>query len=227
MHRLDLQPVIPGNMNKKIKPAGIRIFILSCLLIISSRLSARDILCWQNHEKIRECGFVVPPEFSQQRIEVINSRGIVIKILPAAKTEKELAEMARQEKIQQKKQQRIAKRKRGDNILLQTYTTENDLRIAHEDKIAAVKSIIDITDSNTRSLQQNLARLQKRAANYERNGQKAPKRLIGDMKNLMRQIKDNNNFIGKKQHKLIEMSKQYNANLARYRLLKQGKIKYE
>ncbi len=214
-------------MKKKIKPAGIRIFILGCLIVSSRNISARDILCWQNHENIRECGFVVPPEFSQQRIEVINQRGIVIKILPAAKTSEELAEIARHKKMEQKKQDQITERKRKDNILLQTYTTERDLRISHENKIAAIKTIIDITGSNTHGLKKNLARLQKRAANYELNGQKTPKKLIADMKNLMQQIKDNNNFVSKKQLEMIEMSKQYDADLARYRLLKQDKIKYE
>lgn len=214
-------------MSKKIKPAGIRVFILACLIMGSGSLSARDIRCWQNHENIRECGTVVPPEFSQQRIEVLNERGIVIRILPAAKTKAELAEISRREKIERKKQRRIAERKRKDNILLQTYTTERDLRIGHENKVAAIKSIIDITNSNTRSLQHNLAGLQKRAADYERSGQKTPGRLTADMENLMRQIKDNDNFISKKQQDLIGLSKQYDADLARYRLLKQGKVKYE
>ncbi len=216
-------------MSKKIKPSatGIRIFILACLIISSASLSAREIRCWQNHENIRECGFVVPPEFSQQRIEVLNERGLVIKILPAAKTKAELAEIARQKKIEQKKQRQIAKRKRKDHILLQTYTTERDLRIGHENKVAAIKSIIDITGSNTRSLQHNLAKLQKRAADYERSGQATPDILTADMQNLLRQIKDNDDFIRKKQQDLINLSKQYDADLARYRLLKQGKIKYQ
>ncbi len=214
-------------MSKKITPTGIRIFILACLIMSSASLSARDIRCWQNHENIRECGTVVPPEFSQQRIEVLNERGLVIKVLPAAKTSKELAEIARHKKRELKKQKQIAERKRKDYILLQTYTTERDLRIGHENKVAAIKSIIDITGSNTRSLQHNLAKLQKRAANYERSGQSTPNRLTADMKNLLRQIKDNDNFISKKQHDLIDLSKQYDADLARYRLLKQGKIKYE
>ncbi|HEB85673.1 MAG TPA: hypothetical protein ENI68_01455 [Gammaproteobacteria bacterium] len=214
-------------MSQKIKLTGIRIFILSCLIMSSTRLSARDIRCWQNHENIRECGTHVPPEFSQHRIEVLNEQGIVIKVLPAAKTKAELAEIARRKKIEQKKQRQIAERKRKDNILLQTYTTERDLRIGHENKMAAIKSIIDITNSNTRSLQHNLARLQKRAADYERSGQKTPGILTADMENLMRQIKDNDDFISKKQRDLIGLSKQYDTDLARYRLLKQGKVKYE
>lgn len=211
----------------KIMPAGIRIILSVCLILNSTSLSARNIKCWQGHENIRECGTIVPPEFSQQRIEIFNERGIVIKVMPAAKTKAELAEIARLAKIEQLKQQRITEQKRKDNILLQTYTMERDLRIGHENKMAAIKSIIDITGSNTRSLQKNLAKLQKRAADYERSGQAMPERLTVDMDNLLRQIKDNDEFIAKKQQTLIDLSKQYDSDLKRYRLLKQGKVKYE
>ncbi len=208
-------------------PTSTRIFIMACLIMSSTNLSARNIRCWQNNENIRECGSVVPPEFSQQRIEILNEHGVVIKVLPAAKTKEELAEIARLKKIEQKKQQRITEQKRKDNILLQTYTTEKDLRIGNEDKVTAIKSIIDITNSNTRSLQKNLVKLQKRAGDYERSGQSMPEILTADMENLARQIKDNDEFIAKKQQALINLSKQFDADLERYRLLKQGKVKYE
>lgn len=204
-----------------------RIFILTCLILCSTNLSARNIKCWQGHENIRECGSSVPPEFSQQRIEIINERGVVIKIIPAAKTKAELAEIKRLKKIEQIKQQRITEQKRKDNILLQTYTTERDLKLGHEDKMEAIKSIIDITNSNTRSLQKNLTKLQKRAADYERSGQTMPKVLTVDMDNLLRQIKDNDEFIAKKQQTMINLIKYYDADIERYRLLKQGKVIYK
>ncbi len=214
-------------MIKKTRSTSTQITILICLILASINLSAREIKCWRNHENIQECGSSVPPEFSQQRIEVINERGVVIKVLPAAKTKEELLEIKRQQKIERERQQRITEQKRKDMILLQTYTTERDLKISHEDKMAAIKSIIDITNSNTRSLQKNLAKLQKRAADYERSGQTMPEILAADMENLMRQIKDNDEFIAKKQQALIQLSKQFDADLERYRLLKQGKVKYE
>ncbi len=212
--------------DKKI-PTAISIFLLLGLILSSANLSAREIKCWQGHENIRECGAVVPPEFSQQRIEILNEHGIVTKVIPAAKTKAELAEIARLKKLEQKRQQRITEQKRKDNILLQTYTTERDLVIDNESKATAIKSIIDITNSNTHSLQKNLGRLQKRAADYERSAQNMPEILTADMENLLRQIKDNNDFIAKKQQALIELSKQFDIDMARYRLLKKGRVKYK
>ncbi len=201
--------------------------LLPCLLLGSSNAVAREIKCWRGHDNIRECGAIVPPEFSQQRIEVLNEHGIVVRVIPAAKSKEELAEIARRKKREEQRRLRIAEQKRKDSILLQTYTTERDLELAYKDRTDAIKSIIDITNSNTQSLKKNLARLQKRAANYERSGQQPPKALAADMENLMRQIRDNDEFIAKKQKTLIELSKQFDADLERYRLLKQGKVKYE
>lgn len=201
--------------------------LLPCLLLGSGSAIAREIKCWRGHDNIRECGAVVPPEFSQQRIEVLNEHGIVVRVIPAAKSKEELAEIARRKKLEEQRRLRIAEQKRKDSILLQTYTTERDLELAYKDRTDAIKSIIDITNSNTQSLKKNLARLQKRAANYERSGQQPPKALTTDMENLMRQIRDNDEFIAKKQKTLIELSKQFDADLERYRLLKQGKVKYE
>jgi len=167
-------------INKRLA-AVLPAFLCTCLLLGSSELHAREIKCWQGQDNIRECGSVVPPEFSQQRIEILNERGVVIKVVPAAKTKAELAEIARLKKIEHQKQLRITEQKRKDNILLQTYTAEKDLLIDQEDKTVAIKSIIDITNSNTRSLQKNLSRLQKRAADYERSGQSMPEVLTGDM----------------------------------------------
>ena len=201
--------------------------LLPCLLLGSGSAIAREIKCWRGHDNIRECGAVVPPEFSQQRIEVLNEHGIVVRVIPAAKSKEELAEIARRKKLEEQRRLRIAEQKRKDSILLQTYTTERDLELAYKDRTDAIKSIIDITNSNTQSLKKNLARLQKRASNYERSGQQPPKALTIDMENLMRQIRDNDEFIAKKQKTLIELSKQFDADLERYRLLKQGKVKYE
>ena len=71
------------------------IFVTICLLTpITSAQAA--IKCWVNKDKVRECGQSVPPEYSQQRIEVINDKGIVIKVIERTKTPEELAEFRRQ-----------------------------------------------------------------------------------------------------------------------------------
>jgi hypothetical protein len=216
------------NLKQLINRAGLySLFTLGCYCLLLPNVHATKIKCCVNSDNVRECGSVVPPEYSQQRIEVLNERGIIIEIKDAAKTKEQLEEEARLARIEQAKQRRIAEQKRKDMILLQTYTTERDLKLSNDGKVDAIKSIIDITNSNTRSLQKNLEQLQKQAADYERSGLKTPEPLLIDMEDLLRQINDNNDFIEKKDTALEIMDRKFNRELRRFRDLKKGKIKYE
>ena len=186
---------------------------LALLLAAGPAAAGGLIKCWVNKEGIRECGQVVPPEYAQQRIEIINDRGIVVDVIEAAKSRAQLAREAAERR-------RRAEQKRRDAILLNTFTTERDIELARKSRIQAIESIIAITNSNTRSLKANLAKVQKRAADFERAGEKPPKALFEEMENLKRQIKDNEDFVAKKQRDIIALEKRFDADLKRFRELK-------
>lgn len=190
------------------------------LISLAGPVSAAGIKCWNNSEGVRECGQFVPPEYSQQRIEIINERGIVVDVKEAAKTREQLAEEARQKKLREAELKRQQEQAARDRILLNTFTTERDLRLSYAGKIEAIRGIISITTSNTETVQQNLTRLQKQAANYERAGEKAPQSLFEEMDNLKSQLRDNREFIAKKEQAIKQLEARYQADLTRFRKLK-------
>lgn len=188
--------------------------LLAGLLFLSATATAGSrIKCWVNKDGVRECGQIVPPEYAQQRIEIINERGIVVEVIEAAKSREQLAKEAAERR-------RLAEQKRRDEILLNTFTTERDIELARKSRIQAIESIIAITNSNTRSLKSNLTRIQKRAADFERAGEEPPKELFAEMESLKRQIKDNEEFVAKKQRDIIDLEKRFDADLKRFRELK-------
>jgi hypothetical protein len=193
---------------------------LISLLFAAPATMAGSIKCWTNKDGIRECGAAVPPEYSQQRVEVINERGIVVEVKEAAKTKEQLEEEARLAKLKQEELRRQEEARLRDTILLHTFTTERDLKISYDDKIAVIKGIIDITNTGTRTLNENLKNAQKKAANYERAGEKPPERVFDEMNSLQRQLKDNDKFIAKKQEEINALKRQYEADLKRFRELK-------
>ena len=73
-------------------------FYLLAILLVPVNIAQADIKCWRNKDNVRECGQAVPPEYSQKRIEVINSKGITVKTIPG---KEELDEIRRQKKIQE------------------------------------------------------------------------------------------------------------------------------
>lgn len=196
------------------------IIFLVGLLITAPHALAGTIKCWTNKDGVRECGYSVPPEYSQQRIEIMNERGIQIGVKEAAKTKEQLEEDARLAKLKQEELKRQEDALLRDTILLNTFTTERDLKISYDDKIEAVKGVIDITDTGTRTLQQKLQAVQKKAANYERAGETMPENILNQVNNLKRQIKDNEKYTADKQREIKALNLQYEADLKRFRELK-------
>ncbi len=174
------------------------------------------IKCWKTKQGVRECGYQVPNAYRETRIEILNKNGVVVRVIAAPKNAEELAEEARHKK----KLAKIAERKRKDRLLLRTFTTERDLIIARDNRLTAVQSLIDITQSNNNNVQYNLRTLRERAGDFERSGKKLPKSLIEDIKNSDAQILYNNRNIEKRKLEIAKIKKSYKFNLERFRYLK-------
>ena len=129
--------------------------VLCCLVGIPKSALANSIKCWVNKQNVRECGFQVPVEYVRQRIEILNSRGMVVKVIKAAKTKAQLKQDARLA-AQKAQQERQAEK---DRLLLKTYTTERDLIIARDYKITAIESLVQITESNNLNIGKSLESL--------------------------------------------------------------------
>lgn len=213
-----------SNMQKYIPLA---ILALSCMGLGEPVSAAGDaqntgklIKCWKNDIGIRECGQMVPPEYSQQRIELINEHGLVVKVIEPPKTREQLEKEREQEK--QRKAEAAAKKEqaRQDAILLNSYTTERDLIIARDTNLKAAQAQIDITEGNLKMLQSSLDDMQSRAGDYERSGHKPPKHLVDEIDKTKRQIADKETAINKRKEEKAVMEKRFAKDLARFRKLK-------
>lgn len=193
--------------------------LLLALFAAENVAAASSIKCWTNKQKVRECGQIIPPEYSQQRIEVMNERGIVVRVIQAAKTKKQLAEDADKAKLRKAKE----KRRQQDRILLKTFTTERDLLISRETNLNAITGIINIARGNASTLKNNQAALQKKAGDYERSGKKVPDKMVKDINDIKRQLKENEDYASQKEKERAEMVKRFDDDLKRFRKLKQLK----
>lgn len=196
------------------------------MLIFSAQyVHGATINCWRNNLGIRECGSVVPPEYSQQRIEVINERGVVIKVIEAAKSPEELAQEREQKRLQEAEEAVRKEQARLDAILLNAYTTERDLILARDNNLKSAKGQIDISKGNLRILQTSLDEMQSRAANYERGGKQPPESLVKEIEALKKQISQKSASIENQESNLKIMEERFESDLQRFRQLKQGRVK--
>lgn len=197
---------------------GICATLYLALACANSALAGR-IVCWTNDEGVRECGSSVPPQYIDKRREILNERGMVVHVTPAAKTEEQRAEEERLAKLAEQERQREEAKRREDEILLKTFTTERDVLIARDSKIAAIESVIGITSSNVASLQHDMEEQQRRAANFERRGKPVPDELLEEMRVTKRRIAEKEAIIQQKRQEQDAIRAQYDADLERFRKL--------
>ncbi len=180
-----------------------------------------EIKCWTNDQGVRECGNSVPPEYAQQSHKRINEQGIVIDEKERAPSDEELAEQKRQAAIEAEKARERAKQREQDSILLETFSSEDDIISARDDKVAAMNAQIKLAESRLKKLRASLNKRMEKAAAEERAGNTPAETLLQDIESLRRQIQANEDFIADTEADREQIKSEYNADLERFRQLKQ------
>jgi hypothetical protein len=193
---------------------------MSLVVISTSAQAQTRIKCWENSDGVRECGKTVPPEYSQQSHEEINSRGITVETSDRAKTEEERAEEDRLAAIQKEEDKRKAEAAAQDKILLDTYSNTDDIQMASDGKIAVLETNINLANKRTEKIQANLDKDTATAAAAELAGKQPSEDLLKDIKSLKRQIENLDKFIVDKRMEQEVIKKEYAEKIARFNELK-------
>ncbi len=210
--------------------------VLSLSLAGAPLKASAGIKCWTNKEGVRECGRTVPPEYAQKGYTERSGSGIkVIKVdraktadeleqerVEAAKKAEEDARLAEEEN--QRKKQR-AEQLRADQVLLRTYTSTDELKIALDSKSAAIQSNIQLKRGQVAKREATLKKLLDQAVREERGGKGVSDKLKNDIARVQRQIEKNLQFIKDQEDEQVALTEQYEKNKARFLSLESGEIK--
>lgn len=205
-------------VRKQLFNTFIIIFALSGL-VLSGSVQAR-MKCWTNNEGVKECGDKVPPEYAQKGHQELGKGGLVRERTERAKTDEELAEQKRLEKIQAKKDRELAAQKEKDEILLKTFSNVEDIERARDERITALEASIKLTQARSEKIQYDLDKRIQTAATAERAGKTPPEDLLKDIESLKRQLKNNDNFIEGKRVEQNEIKKAHAKDIAHFKKLK-------
>lgn len=190
---------------------------------LSASFSAgAEIKCWTNSEGVRECGNTVPPEYAQQGHKEISEHGIVVDEKERALTEEEIEARERQAAIEAEKERAREAQRQKDKILLQTFSSEEDIVTARDDKISAMEAQIKLAESRIDKLQADLDKRSAQAAAAERAGKEPAAELLEDIESLRRQIETNKAFIADTRAEQERIRAEAQADLERFRELRQG-----
>lgn len=198
-------------------------FILAALLA-ASPVWAGKLYKWTDEEGNVHYSDKLPPEVVEKEHQEMNSRGVTTKSVNREKTEaekleEEAAKVAAETERKQKFEEEARVRAR-DELLLNTFTTERDLLLARDDRLEAVDSIINLTQSNNSNLEQQAADTAKRIENLQKAGKEIPENLTKQRANLEGQLAKNKSFIEAKREERKKLEQQFDRDLQRYRELK-------
>jgi hypothetical protein len=193
----------------------------ACLLLLPAILLSGNALGERLYKWVDTEGQVhysnqLPPEASRGEREVINEQGRTLKVYPAPLTAEEKLEQLRLDELDKKKRELAEKRAMHDRSLLATYSNTDDMQVAMEGKLAAVESLVKLTNSRINSLQNRLLELTEDAANFERSGKQLPDNLQRQISNLREQITQNKAFAEDKKLEMEDIRLQSEADVRRY-----------
>jgi len=194
--------------------------LIIALTLSSMPLHAGKIKCWKNSDGVRECGNVVPPEYSQKGHDELNAQGVKIKHHERALNKDELAE--RKRIADEKKAAQLAReeQERKDMVLLNTFANEDEIVMVRNGKITSIRTEIRLTYKSLNKAKDRLRELRKKAANFERAGKPAPKQTALDIQQAQKQIDNYEQFIASKKGELNKINDQFETDMTRYKELR-------
>ncbi|MCZ6719806.1 MAG: hypothetical protein V3S73_08660 [Gammaproteobacteria bacterium] len=178
------------------------------------------IKCWTNKDDVRECGNVVPPEYSQKGHEELSDQGIVIDRKERAKTPEELEEERRLAAIQAEEDRKARKKEIADRVLLDTFASEDDLVLAQDGKLAAIEQTIHVTESRIKKLQKSLNEIMSMAAEMERRGKPPADGTQNEIDVVRAQIAENRAYIKTLHKEQDAVRNAFESDLTRFKELK-------
>ena len=196
------------------------LYSLALAAITFSLPSQAGIKCWTNKDGVKECGDKIPPEYSQTGHQELNKQGLVIDETERAKTGEELEEAKKTAAAKADEDRKVAEHVKKDQILLDTFSSVDDLQMARDGKIAAIESSINLAQKRNEKMQNDLNKWMEKAAAEERSGKAPSEELSKDIETLRGNIENNNAFIAEKRGEQEAVKESFAKDIERFNQLK-------
>ena len=190
--------------------------ILSCLCPLAHANTFR----WVDGHGHVHYSDQIPPDELDRAYTIINKQGVTINSVEKTKTKEQLVEEKRLKERKMEEERLARERRNYDHILLETYNKVSDLEDTRDRYIATLDGLIKLSQHKLESLNDELDKLNKSAANLERDGTTIPKDMRQDIADLQAQIDRENNFILAQQTQQTEVREKFADDIKRFQELK-------
>ena len=208
---------------RKINITAVSIVLMLLLTLPLSAMGGK-LYRWVDSDGRVQYSDRVPPAQRDKGHSRLDESGIELEKVKAARSkeevEKELARERALKRLRTEQQRLIDKQKAADRVLLRTFRSEDDIKMARDGKLTAIDVHIQVIRGNIKRLKNRLEDLQKGAADLERQGRTPSQHYLDDMTSLRQQIKDAYaSIIGKERDKDTIWAN-HEDDLQRFRSLK-------
>ena len=177
---------------------------------------------WVDDKGVTHYGEIIPPEYADKDNVQFSDKGRVIK-----KTRKVSAEERRaQNELAAKKRaedKAALEQRRKDNMLLSTFSNENEIDLARDRNLQQVEAVINSIQLLHKSTVQSLESYHLEVEQRTKAGKKIPSSLQSDIANAENQTKKLQQDLAKAMEKSAAVRASYEADKARYRELTRSK----
>lgn len=192
------------------------------LLALPLVVDAKSLYRYRNAEGNTVVGFQVPPESVGGGYEVLNSKGIVVKVVPRELTEEERQQKDAQEKLLKEAKAEEERLRKWDESLMLRYSTVADIEDARRRAMGNLEIRLAILKGNRRSYRQQVENYQSQLADTERAGGEVDVEHLREIENLQNEIKSTEQLITKRELEIAELAAAYEADIERFEMLQQA-----
>ncbi|MBI2382403.1 MAG: DUF4124 domain-containing protein [Gammaproteobacteria bacterium] len=183
-------------------------------------VQAAELYRYKDEKGVTVLNNVLPPEVVPRGYTVLSDKGQVLRVVPPTKTKAELAAERAANKKAKQEEEKLQARRRHDAMLLQSFTSIEDITRARDNQLGALDVGISVAESNISRVRNQLESQQARAADMERRGRAVPEEVNKDIADSLRQIKEGEDFIAEKRREQDRLRKNFEADMIRFQELR-------
>ncbi len=165
--------------------------------------------------------YQVPPGDVDKGYEVLNAKGIVIKVVPRTLTGEERKVADAQQRLEEAALAEEQRLREWDESLLLRYSTVADVEAARDRALMDLRIRVSILKSNKRSLKQHVENNQAQAAELERLGHEVGVELLSSIEDLQLEIEASERAIATRQKEIKAVEAAYQADIERFSVLQE------
>ena len=192
---------------------------VTLLMALSPGSLAAELYRYVNDEGSTVVDFQVPPEHVKKGYEVVNDKGVVIRVVPRELSEEEQKYADAQKRLQEEAVAEQLRLKEWDEALLLRYSSIEDIEAAEERALRDLRIRVSIIRSNKRSLKQQVENYQAQAAEMERMGREVDVERLQAIEDLQSEIAISDRAIADRQIEIEAVEAAYKADIERFVIL--------